>query len=423
MTTVTRTSALEGVSTERYDYDLNKNLTLRSATGRPESVNEYGDYDRLLSVGGVAYEFDEDGFLSKRGADTFRYGVKGELLEASVGGDLVTYTYDALGRRTARADAEGATQYLYGNPLDHNLLTHSVDPAGVVTAYLYSGGGLLAAIERNGQRYYVMTDEVGTPERVLDSDGNVVKKLRYDSFGLKLSDSAPDFALEIGFAGGIEDKTTGLVRFGMRDYDPAAGRWTARDPIGFEGGQANLYAYVANNPISLRDPSGLSAWGSAIYIGIGGGLTYHLSPQGWRVCSELGFGVGGGITLNADLNSELPANESFTFDAGAQFSAGPFASLEVREVYDLNALSKGGSICSNTDFVGKGNVGPLTFDDEKGLDWNKKKPSDKKSAEKWYDNLKKFPWNKPSEWGKWAKNASGKAQIHAKFTICAGKDW
>lgn len=47
------------------------------------------------------------------------------------------------------------------------------------------------------------------------------------------------------------------MRFGARDYDPHTGRWTATDPIGFAGGDANLYAYVASDPINWSDPSGL----------------------------------------------------------------------------------------------------------------------------------------------------------------------
>ena len=54
------------------------------------------------------------------------------------------------------------------------------------------------------------------------------------------------------------DADTGLVRFGARDYDAYAGRWTARGPILFRGGQANLYAYVAGDPVNEFDPSGLS---------------------------------------------------------------------------------------------------------------------------------------------------------------------
>jgi len=51
-------------------------------------------------------------------------------------------------------------------------------------------------------------------------------------------------------------KDTGLIRFGYRDYDPETGRWTARDPIGFEGGDSNLYGYVLGDPINLVDPTG-----------------------------------------------------------------------------------------------------------------------------------------------------------------------
>jgi len=64
-----------------------------------------------------------------------------------------------------------------------------------------------------------------------------------------------------GFAGGLYDADTGLVRFGARDYDAYTGRWTAKDPILFRGAQANLYAYVHNDPINFVDPVGLSGIG------------------------------------------------------------------------------------------------------------------------------------------------------------------
>jgi RHS repeat-associated protein len=55
----------------------------------------------------------------------------------------------------------------------------------------------------------------------------------------------------------IYDPDTGLVRFGARDYDPETGRWTARDPIDFSGGDTNLYGYVADDPVNFVDPTGL----------------------------------------------------------------------------------------------------------------------------------------------------------------------
>ena len=54
------------------------------------------------------------------------------------------------------------------------------------------------------------------------------------------------------------DSATGLTRFGARDYDAETGRWTAKDPILFAGGDVSLYGYVAGDPVNFVDPSGLS---------------------------------------------------------------------------------------------------------------------------------------------------------------------
>jgi RHS repeat-associated protein len=51
----------------------------------------------------------------------------------------------------------------------------------------------------------------------------VVKNIDYDSFGNIINDTDPDFYLPFGFAGGLYDRDTGLVRFGYRDYDPDIG--------------------------------------------------------------------------------------------------------------------------------------------------------------------------------------------------------
>ncbi len=91
---------------------------------------------------------------------------------------------------------------------------------------------------------------------VADAFGSVIKKLEYDTFGNVFSDSNPSFAVPFGFAGGLRDADTGLVRFGYRDYDPETGRWTAKDPIGFAGGDTDLYGYCLNDPVNFVDPLG-----------------------------------------------------------------------------------------------------------------------------------------------------------------------
>ena len=116
-----------------------------------------------------------------------------------------------------------------------------------------------AAVNAEGVTYYLTYDQVGSLRVVADGAGNVVKKIDYDSFGNIINDTNPSFEVSFGFAGGLHDRDTGLVRFGYRDYDPDIGRWTAKDPIGFAGGDTDLYGYVLSDPINFVDPFGLSS--------------------------------------------------------------------------------------------------------------------------------------------------------------------
>jgi len=89
----------------------------------------------------------------------------------------------------------------------------------------------------------------------------VVKRIDYDSFGNIIDDTYPAFNVPFGFAGGLHDRDTGLVRFGYRDYDPDTGRWTAKDPILFAGGDTDVYGYVQYDPVNVIDPLGFAHWG------------------------------------------------------------------------------------------------------------------------------------------------------------------
>jgi RHS repeat-associated protein len=84
-----------------------------------------------------------------------------------------------------------------------------------------------------------------------------MQQMDYDVWGKVIQDSNPSFQ-PFGFAGGLYDRDTGLVRFGARDYDAETGRWTTKDPIGFAGGDTNLYGYVVNDPVNWIDPLGLT---------------------------------------------------------------------------------------------------------------------------------------------------------------------
>lgn len=109
--------------------------------------------------------------------------------------------------------------------------------------------------------YRLFSDQLGSPRLAVNINSRTVIPYRadYSAFGIATAIGTTDLAwIPFGFAGGLYDKETGLVRFGARDYDPTVGRWVSKDPIRFGGGQANLYAYVGNDPINSHDPLGLA---------------------------------------------------------------------------------------------------------------------------------------------------------------------
>lgn len=253
LTTVSR----DGIPVEEYTYSANGNRTEAERDGTLENAT-YDAGDRLSARGGTNYDYDDDGFLTERGSDTFTYSTTGELLEATPeSGEPITYSYDGYGRRVGRSDGPGTTEYLYGDPSNPGRATAVRGPDGTWTHYHYDPFGCVIAFDRGGDRYYVATDRIGTPRIVTAADGTVVKKLEHDNFGVRQTDTAPGFTLHVGFAGGIPDSATGLVRFGQRDYEPVAGRWTARDPLLLSGGQSNFYVYARNDPINFVDRNGL----------------------------------------------------------------------------------------------------------------------------------------------------------------------
>jgi RHS repeat-associated protein len=149
-----------------------------------------------------------------------------------------------------------------------------LDSAGNVRAtFLYDTRAHVpdAMVLTDGTVYRLITDHLGSVRLLVNAaTGEVVQRMDYDAFGRVLNDTNPGFQ-PFGFAGGLYDDETGLVRFGARDYDAYSGRWTAKDPILFGGGDSNLYSYIANEPINTIDPNGLfagAAFGPAIAAGL-----------------------------------------------------------------------------------------------------------------------------------------------------------
>jgi len=212
--------------------------------------------------------------------ETFTYDALGNLTRVERnGGPDIDYEIDAQGRRVAkRIDGTMSKQYIWSGGL---RIAAELQGGEVVSRFIY-GNGLTTPdlIVRLGgttgpdRLYRVISDHLGSPIYIVNlaDPSDVWVDASYDewgnitSFQLDGVDQGEDtsaWPIPQGFAGGLYDADTGLVRFGARDYDARVGRWTAKDPILFEGGQGNLYVYVGNEPIGHFDPLGLKDWTDA----------------------------------------------------------------------------------------------------------------------------------------------------------------
>jgi RHS repeat-associated protein len=171
-------------------------------------------------------------------AETIDYLIDGQnrRIGKKVGCVLVqAFLYENQLRPVAELDGSGnvVSRFVYGEKVN-------------VPEYLVKATGT----------YRIVTDHLGSPRVVVNTaTGAVAQELEYDAFGNLLADTGAGFQ-PFGFAGGIYDAHTKLTRFGARDYDGQTGRWAAKDPIGFDGGDLNLYGYVLADPINHVDAEG-----------------------------------------------------------------------------------------------------------------------------------------------------------------------
>ena len=144
--------------------------------------------------------------------------------------------------------------------------------------------------------------------------------------------------IPFGFAGGLYDSDTGLTRFGYRDYDAYTGKWTAKDPIGFNGGDTNLYGYVLGDPVNFVDPEGLTPvtvvggffGGAAAGVvvatidGIHNGFSFDQFASDVAFCAVAGglMGSGAGWGIGAGMFAEVAGVANSAVSAANSATAG-----------------------------------------------------------------------------------------------------
>ncbi len=252
-----------GVVARSYGYDANGNR-LNKTDLAGTTAGSYDDQDRLLVYGALNFTYTKAGELSSEynsatnQTTTYVYDVFGNLASVTLpNADVITYIADPENRRSQKK-VNGVVErsWLYKDQLRPIA---ELDAAGnVVSRFVYAlGKNVPDYMIKGGVKYRLVTDQVGTVRLVVNTaTGAVAQRIDYDEFGVVLLDTSPGFQ-PFGFAGGLYDPDTGLVRFGARDYDAGTGRWTAKDPILFAGGASNLYEYSGNDPQNVTDPDGM----------------------------------------------------------------------------------------------------------------------------------------------------------------------
>ena len=277
------TVQINGSASESYGYDANGNRE-RLTRGSQTTPYLYDDQDRLLSQGDCDYSWTANGELATRTCSgqktTYRYTVHGDLTQVELpDGRIIEYVVDGRGRRVGkRIDGEMVQGLVYADQL--NPVAELDGDGNVLATFVYADRGHVPSLmHKAGRTYRIVADHLGSVRLVIDTHtGAIAQRIDYDAWGNVLLDTQPGFQ-PFGYAGGITDRDTGLIKFGARDYDPGIGRWTSKDPIGFNGQSLSWYAYVNNDPINWIDPSGLEPCESEL---------------GWKDFAELvpGFEIG-----------------------------------------------------------------------------------------------------------------------------------
>ncbi len=297
-----------------YGYDADDNRTTYTNAGG--TVNPtYDAQDRLTAYGAATYGYTLDGELTSKTVSgqttSYTYDALGNLLHVGPPtGSAIDYVVDGENRRVGKEVGGTLSEgFLYQDGL--NVVAQLDGSGNLVGRYVFgSKPNVPDYFTTSAGTFRVLSDHLGSPRLVVNtSSGAVVEEIDYDEFGNVTNDTSPGLT-PFGFAGGLYDKDTGLVRFGARDYDASVGRWTTKDPIRFKGGSFNLYGYVVNDPVNGIDPAGTKdlliclqtvpygdiAQLAACLLAPTGGNPYRIAPEDcdqvwndtWDACIEGG---------------------------------------------------------------------------------------------------------------------------------------
>ncbi|MGD9642100.1 MAG: RHS repeat domain-containing protein [Elusimicrobiales bacterium] len=270
---------------------------------------KYDAANRLLENSTYTYTHDLNGNLTGRAkkddnsAISYAYNPEQQLSEVTTPEHTVHYRYDPLGRRIEKAVDGNIQRYVY----DNEDIIAILDGNNNLSETFTHGPGIdepLVMTKTDGKNYYYHADGLGSIKAITDDSDQIVETCKYKAYGqptIKDRAGAVFDESAIGnpylFTARELDSESGLYYYRARYYEWRRGAFTQGAPIAFRGGDANLYSYANNNPLSHTDPTGLWSLSFDMFPfgwGIGGTYGRNVDGSDW-VKLRVGFGEGGGV--------------------------------------------------------------------------------------------------------------------------------
>ncbi|MCF5481100.1 RHS repeat-associated core domain-containing protein, partial [Pseudomonas syringae] len=177
----------------------------------------------------------------------YRYDCQHRLIGVSLpGGSVVSYKYDAFGRRIEKTVDGHTTEFLWqgerliAESADNRYRTYIYEPGTFRPLAMLDGEGPLKATP-----FYYQLDHLGTPQELTDYSGEIMWSAKYRAYGNLATLDIAEIDNPLRFQGQYFDAETGLHYNRHRYYNPGTGRFLTPDPIKLAGG-LNNYQYVPN---------------------------------------------------------------------------------------------------------------------------------------------------------------------------------
>jgi RHS repeat-associated protein len=248
--------------------------------------------DNLLKeYAGTHYRYDERGNLIERVQQgkkaQFEWDGFNRMAKATTPTGTIAFAYDPLGRRIVKR-RDATTAVLFSWDGDTLALESQTGQQSGTVHYIHEWGSFVPMLQAKlaaplalmskqeaedddttpaaeplspRQVAHYQCDHLGTPQELTDHEGQVAWAAQYWAWGQArevIRDAADKagFSNPIRFQGQYLDEETGLHYNRHRYYDPHAGRFVSKDPIGLWGGY-NVFMY-APNTTEWSDPLGLA---------------------------------------------------------------------------------------------------------------------------------------------------------------------